>query len=54
MKLELTMTELDAADCGRIIAALEAYAEEHPEADVLLDLADKIANCRVHLDCPPD
>lgn len=45
------MTELSAADCGRLIAALEAYAEDHPEADVLLDLADRIAECRVLIDC---
>lgn len=44
-------TELDPADAGRIIAALEAYAEDHPEDEILLDLADRIANCRVLLDC---
>lgn len=39
-------SELDAEDCGRIIAALEHFAADHPdldEVDVLLNLAERIA-----------
>lgn len=51
------MTELSAADCGRIIAALEAFATEHPdpvEEEAYAALADRIAECRVILECDED
>lgn len=47
-----TPTELDAQSCGLIAAALEAYAEDHPDqatADQCTELAEQVTTHRVLL-----